>query len=60
MEILSQSGVQQGDPLGSILFALAIHPLLLEVGKKYPTILITAYADNVVTTGLLKKIKEAL
>ena len=58
-EILSQSGVQQGGPLGSIHFALAIYPLLLEVGKKYPTMLITAYTDNVVMTGPLDTIKEA-
>ena len=34
--LTSQSGVQQGDPLGSTLFALAIHPLLCRLAKMSP------------------------
>jgi hypothetical protein len=31
--ILSAWGVQQGDPLGPLLFCLVIHPVLTEVAK---------------------------
>ena len=34
--LLSSSGVQQGDPLGPLLFALAIHPLLLALTANFP------------------------
>ena len=57
--ISSQSGVQQGDPLGSTLFALAIHPVLLEIGRAFPDVLITAYADNVIVSGPLSQVKKA-
>ena len=33
--ILSQSGVQQGDPLGSTLFALATHLILLQKASEF-------------------------
>ena len=29
--ILSEEGVQQGDPLGSLLFCLTLHPLLFQL-----------------------------
>ena len=59
--LTSQSGVQQGDPLGSTLslFALAIHPLLLQIGQDVPTALITAHADNVIIAGPLSAALQA-
>jgi hypothetical protein len=36
--VQSQPGVQQGDPLGSTLFALGIHPILLNLGHHHPRI----------------------
>jgi hypothetical protein len=57
--ISSQRGVQQGDPLGSTLFALALHPILLDIGNTYPEVVITAYADNVSFTGPLDHIAAA-
>ena len=52
-DIISESAVQQGDPLGGTLFALAIQPVLLDLGILYPTLLIAAYADNVIFAGPL-------
>ena len=60
--ISSETGVQQGDPLGSTLFALALHPVLTELGRHHQ-VLITAYADNVVISGPLSRVfgaQEAL
>jgi hypothetical protein len=57
--IESKTGVQQGDPLGSSLFALAIHPILLELGDAFPGVFITAYADNVVMSGPLSLVQKA-
>jgi hypothetical protein len=58
--IQSESGVQQGDPLGSLLFALGIHPLLLAVGRLHPHIFISAYADNCILTGPLNLVQAAV
>ena len=55
--------MQQGDPLGSFLFALAIHPLLLQIGQDVPNALIkpgNAYADNVIIAGPLSAALQAL
>ena len=41
------------DPLGSTLFALAIHPFLLQICQDVPDALITANADNVIIAGPL-------
>ena len=60
LTIQSESGVQQGDPLGSQLFALAIHPLLLDIGARHPEVFISAYADNCIITGPLSKVQAAV
>jgi hypothetical protein len=57
-EILSEAGVQQGDPLGSTLFALAIHPTLIKIAEAHE-VLITAYADNVIISGPLSLVIAA-
>ena len=54
-QLLSEAGVHQGDPLGSTLFALAIHPMLIEIAEAF-NVLITAYADNVVISGQLSEV----
>jgi hypothetical protein len=38
MTLFSTTGVQQGDPLGPLLFALALHPVLLAVHRAHPTV----------------------
>ena len=58
-DINSKSGVLQGNPLGSTLFALAIHPILLDLSKLHPSLLITTYADNVIFTGPLSVVRAA-
>jgi len=57
--ISSQSGVQQGDPLGSTLFALTLHPILLDVGQQVVDIIIAAFADNFNFTGPLDRVCAA-
>ena len=58
--VSSTSGVQQGDPLGSALFALALHPILVDLAEAFPNVQITAYADNVIISGPLTDIKEVI
>ena len=58
-EICSESGVHQGCPLGSTLFAFALHPILIEIAEAFPSIIIFAYADNVVMTGPLQDLRTA-
>jgi len=58
--ISSESGVQQGDPLGSLLLALGIHPLLIAVGSRHPSVFLSAYADNCTITGPLTKVQAAV
>ena len=54
--ILSQSGIQQGDPMGSFLFALTTRDLMLSC--KSP--LNAWYLDDVVLGGQLQSVKEDL
>ena len=58
--IRSEAGVQQGDPLGSTLFAMGIHSTLIEIADKHPEVMLTAYADNVIIVAPLSKATEAV
>jgi hypothetical protein len=50
--ILSQCGVQQGDPLGPLGFAMVLHPLLQELKSQVPDLVINAwYLDDGVLCG---------
>ncbi|KAL0210145.1 hypothetical protein P9112_010229 [Eukaryota sp. TZLM1-RC] len=47
----SSSGVKQGDPLGPLLYCLAIHKTLNIIKQKYPSIKIVAYMDDISLIG---------
>ena len=45
--ILSRCGVQQGDPLGPLCFALTLHPIVERIKREVPHLLINAwYLDD--------------
>ena len=50
-KLSSVSGQQQGDTLGSFLFALGIHTILEGVDEEFPDILIRAICDDVHLVG---------
>ena len=46
VEILNSVGSRQGCALGSFLFALALHPILLTLSNEFPDVLILAFCDD--------------
>ena len=44
-------GTRQGCSLGSMVFALMIHPYLLQLADEFPDVLVLAYADDVSLAG---------
>ena len=55
----SEVGVHQGDPLGPALFAMAIHPTLVDLQNTFSNIQILAYLDDVFLVGLPNDVMEA-
>ena len=56
----SEAGVQQGDPLGPLLFALTIHPLILEMKNRWPKLdLLAFYLDDGTLVGDCKDVAAA-
>ena len=51
MELRSEEGTQQGDPLGPFYFCLGIHPLLERVAAAHPDCIVIAYMDDVHILG---------
>lgn len=49
--ISSSNGVKQGDPLGPLLFALALHPVLEELSVLHEECSLVAYADDITLQG---------
>ena len=59
--IYSCCGVQQGDPLGPLGFALALHPIIEKVREKVPGLLINAwYLDDGTLCGSPRDLRKAL
>jgi hypothetical protein len=50
-DFFSTQGVRQGDSLGSILFALAIHHDLVTIRAAHPVVLIRAHLDDIQLFG---------
>jgi hypothetical protein len=48
--IYASTGVQQGDPLGPLLFSLVLHPLLLEIKSRF-SLQVGAILDDVTFLG---------
>jgi hypothetical protein len=57
--LLSLQGTQQGDPLGMLLFALAIQPLILRVQSKCDLELNLWYADDDTLARSIAKVAKA-
>ena len=49
--ILSEEGVQQGDPLGPFLFALALQPCLRAAAEECSKGFVVSYLDDAVIVG---------
>ena len=59
--ILSKCGVQQGDPLGPLGFAMALHPLIEQVKDEVPELVLNAwYLDDGTLCGTLDDLTHAL
>ena len=56
----SEVGVHQGDPLGPALFALTIHPYLVNLQNIYPKIQVLAYLNDVFLVGAPADVINAL
>ena len=59
--ILSCSGVQQGDPLGPLSFALSLHPIVKRIKREIPGLQINSwYLDDGTLCGTAEELKAAL
>ena len=59
--ILSSRGVQQGDPLGPLGFALALQPIVHRIEREVPGLLVnTWYLDDGTLCGSLEDLAAAL
>ena len=54
------TGVQQGDPLGPLLFALALHPVLTRLKELFPGLYICSYLDDLTLFGERSVLERAL
>ena len=59
-QILSQAGLHQGDPLGSILFDVLLHLTLIRVAKEVIGVFLGDFQDNIHIMGRLSDALRAL
>ena len=58
-DILNSAGCKQGCSLGSFLFCLAIHSLLLQLQAEFSELLIIGYCDDINIVGKPDRVIEA-
>ena len=59
--ILSRAGFHQGDPLAALLFALVLHPLVLQIQEQVPTLDLNAwYLDDGTLVGTAPELSEVV
>jgi hypothetical protein len=60
-QIKSSCGVQQGDPLGPLLFAITLQPLVLRIQSECPDLLLNKwYLDDGTIFGKIADVCKAL
>ena len=59
-DMYSTQGVRQGDPLGSLLFAISIHPILMQCANEHPSLKLTAYHDDTTIIGDPRTLASAM
>ena len=57
--IHASAGVQQGDPLGPLLFALVLHPLLTRLRQDF-AVTVGAYLDDLTIAGSADQVSQAI
>ncbi|MCI32818.1 hypothetical protein A2U01_0054032, partial [Trifolium medium] len=58
--IMSATGVQQGDPLGPLIFALVLHPLIHKIKDNCNHLLHVWYLDDETIVGDSREVAKAL
>jgi len=57
---LSEEGVTQGNPLAMILYGLALIPLVEQLQKAFPDVILPFYADDAGMSGQVSCIAAAM
>ena len=59
--ILSQLGVHQGDPLAALIFSLVLHPLVIAIQERVPTITVNSwFLDDGTAVGRGEELKQVV